>query len=264
MILCDTVKMKDYSEDPEMLLDLMHRIANCYQNSPDLRLTWLQNMAQNHLQRSNYAEAGQCLAHAAGLVAEYLKMLECKQYMPDGCCALQKISINILEESAVSDDVVSPGEEGICTGKYFTENGFIGLMEQAAVFLMHANMYEAVNEVYKVLIPIYESCRDFKKLSQVHSKLHEYFNRILVQGNKRLFATYFRVGFYGTRFDELDGEEFIYKEPGITKLAEIAHRLESFYIEKFGRNFVEIIKDSNVVNRSSLDLSNKFTSHIFL
>ena len=53
------------------------------------------------------------------------------------CYFLQKISMNLLEESAVSDDVVSPGDEGICTGKYFTENGFIGLMEQAAVFLTH-------------------------------------------------------------------------------------------------------------------------------
>ncbi|CAF4923699.1 unnamed protein product, partial [Rotaria socialis] len=59
--------------------------------------------------------------------AEYLRMLESKPYMPDGCVALQKISMNLLEESAVSDDVVSPGDEGICTGKYFTENGFIGL-----------------------------------------------------------------------------------------------------------------------------------------
>lgn len=42
-------------------------------------------------------------------------------------------------------------------------------------------MYEAVNDIYHVLTPIYEANRDFKKLSQVHSKLHEYFNRILVQ-----------------------------------------------------------------------------------
>lgn len=40
--------------------------------------------------------------------------------------------MNVLEESAVSDDVVSPDEEGICTGKYFTESGLVGLMEQAA------------------------------------------------------------------------------------------------------------------------------------
>ena len=28
MILSDTVKMKEFQEDPEMLLDLMYRIAN--------------------------------------------------------------------------------------------------------------------------------------------------------------------------------------------------------------------------------------------
>ena len=48
MILSDTVKMKQHQEDPEMLIDLMFRIAKGYQNSPDLRLTWLQNMARQH------------------------------------------------------------------------------------------------------------------------------------------------------------------------------------------------------------------------
>ena len=43
-------------------------------------------------------------------------------------CFLQRISQNVLEESAVSDDVVSPDEEGICTGKYFTESGLVGLL----------------------------------------------------------------------------------------------------------------------------------------
>jgi hypothetical protein len=45
---------------------------------------------------------------------------------------MQHISPNVLEESAVSEDVVSPDEEGICTGKFFSELGLVGLMEQAA------------------------------------------------------------------------------------------------------------------------------------
>ena len=48
------------------------------------------------------------------------------------CLSPQNISSNVLEESAVSDDVVSPDEEGICSGKYFTEAGLVGLLEQAA------------------------------------------------------------------------------------------------------------------------------------
>jgi hypothetical protein len=47
MILSDTVKMKEFQEDPEMLLDLMYRIAKGYQNSPDLRLTWLEIVEDN-------------------------------------------------------------------------------------------------------------------------------------------------------------------------------------------------------------------------
>jgi hypothetical protein len=76
-------------------------------------------------------------------------MLEDRPHLPVGCVtfqvsfslhsrplqyslSFQHISQNVLEESAVSDDVVSPDEEGICTGKYFTELGLVGLLEQAA------------------------------------------------------------------------------------------------------------------------------------
>lgn len=43
---------------------------------------------------------------------------------------------------------------------------------------------------------------------------------------KRVFGTYFRVSFYGARFGDLDGEQFVYKEHALTKLPEIFSRLE--------------------------------------
>lgn len=44
--------MKEYSQDPDMLMDLMYRVAKGYQqtSSPDLRLAWLENMARKHSQ----------------------------------------------------------------------------------------------------------------------------------------------------------------------------------------------------------------------
>ncbi|XP_069498128.1 dedicator of cytokinesis protein 7 isoform X11 [Ambystoma mexicanum] len=258
MILSDTVKMKEHQEDPEMLIDLMYRIAKGYQTSPDLRLTWLQNMAGKHSERSNHAEAAQCLVHSAALVAEYLSMLEDRKYLPVGCVTFQNVSSNVLEESAVSDDVVSPDEEGICSGKYFTEAGLVGLLEQAASSFSMAGMYEAVNEVYKVLIPIHEANRDAKKLSTIHGKLQEAFSKIVHQDGKRMFGTYFRVGFYGSKFGDLDEQEFVYKEPAITKLAEISHRLEGFYGDRFGEDMVEMIKDSNPVDKCKLDPNKAF------
>lgn len=65
------------------------RIAKGYQTSPDLRLTWLQNMAEKHNNRKCFTEAAMCLVHAAALVAEYLSMLEDHKYLPVGSVTFQ-------------------------------------------------------------------------------------------------------------------------------------------------------------------------------
>lgn len=114
-------------------------------------------------------------------------------------------------------------------------------------------MFEGVNEVYKPVIKIVEANRDFKKLSDIHKKLFKAFDKIESLQGKRVFATYFRVGFYGQRFGDLDGEEFVYKEPALTKLPEIACRLETFYEKKFGQDNLVIIKDSKQVELSKLN-----------
>ena len=61
------------------------------------------------------------------------------------------------------------------------------------------------------------------------------------QEGKRMLGTYFRVGFYGSKFGDLDGEEYIYKEPAITKLPEVSHRLQVSLLGLVGasrKNFV--------------------------
>lgn len=65
------------------------RIAKGYQTSPDLRLTWLQNMAEKHNSRKCFTESAMCLVHAAALVAEYLSMLEDHKYLPVGSVTFQ-------------------------------------------------------------------------------------------------------------------------------------------------------------------------------
>jgi len=84
------------------------------------------------LQRNNHTEAAMCRVHSAALVAEYLHMLEDQSHLPIGAVGFEKVTPNALEESAVSDDVLSPEEEGVCLGKDFMESGLIGLLEQAA------------------------------------------------------------------------------------------------------------------------------------
>ncbi|VDM71098.1 unnamed protein product [Strongylus vulgaris] len=122
---------------------------------------------------------------------------------------------------------------------------------------------------FKIVEPIVREWRDYRRLGAIYARLSEALGRIeptvsitedaadvwlspLASADKRCFGTYFRVGFYGARFGDLDGEEYVYKEGPFTKLSEISHRLESFYTERFGKDVVEVIKDSNNVVRSSL------------
>jgi len=53
--------------------------------------------------------------------------------------------------------------------------------KQHVLCCMKAGMYEAVNLVYKVLIPIYEHHRDCKKLASIHGKLQDAFMNIAKQ-----------------------------------------------------------------------------------
>lgn len=267
MILSNTMQMKQHEKDPEMLLDLMYRVAKGYQNSPELRLTWLKNMAQKHLDLSQYVEAAQCLIHASALVAECLHKISRRSYLPVSCAAFQRVCPNVFEESInttmeipldksnsidKSKTNVDPNST-VQPAKSFSESGLMQLLEQAADNFDKGGLYEAVNEAYKLLIPIHEAHHRYLELANVHGRLQEVFINIKQHEGKRVFATYFRVGFYGSIFADLDKEEFVYKEPFLTKLAEISNRLETFYSNRFGPENVEVIKDSNSVDESKLN-----------
>ena len=57
-------------------------------------------MAQKHSERAQHAEAAMCLVHSAALVSEYLYMLEDCPHLPIGAVTFNKLSPNVLEESA--------------------------------------------------------------------------------------------------------------------------------------------------------------------
>ncbi|XP_060701989.1 dedicator of cytokinesis protein 7-like isoform X1 [Hemiscyllium ocellatum] len=257
-VLCDTVKLQAFLMDVDMQIDLMFRIAKGLQNYLDLRLMWLRNIAMKHIERKKFAEAAHCMVHSAALVAEYLNRVEGAVHLPMGSVNFQKISINVLEESLVCDEVFSMEKEGICSGNSFSEEGLLELLDEAVELFNKAEYYEAVYEIYKIIVPIAEFYRNIKKLSAIHGNLKETFDLILNKDSKRLFGTFFRVGFYGSLFGELNGKEYIYKEPGITNLVEISARLQEFYKKQFGKDQVEIIKESSLVKKGNLNPSKAY------
>uniref|UniRef100_A0AC35U236 DOCKER domain-containing protein n=1 Tax=Rhabditophanes sp. KR3021 TaxID=114890 RepID=A0AC35U236_9BILA len=171
MILSDTTKLKHHCDDFEFLLDLMYRIAKGYQNNPDLRLTWLLSMAGKNIENNNFTSAAMCLLHVSALLTEYLSMIDSDPYFKTGAALYSHLTDNILEESAVSDDVISPEEEGICESWYFSREGLKTILEQAATLMEKVQMFELASQVYQILVPILQKNKDFSKVALMHEKI---------------------------------------------------------------------------------------------
>ena len=102
----------------------------------------------------------------------------------------------------------------------------VDLLESAASFFFEDQAYEAVNEVYKLIIPIYESQLNHIQLGKVYVKLSDSYKELVSKGQHRFLCSYFRVGFYGLIFGDLDRHEFIYREAALTRLGEFSLRLQ--------------------------------------
>ncbi|XP_036403695.1 dedicator of cytokinesis protein 11 [Megalops cyprinoides] len=245
-VLMATAQMREHERDPEMLLDLQYSLARSYASTPELRKTWLDSMARAHVKNGDFSEAAMCNVHVAALVAEYLHR---KKMFPSGLAAFKKITLNIDEEAAMKEDT---GMQDV----YYSEEVLVEHLELCVDGLWKAERYELITHIAKLIIPVYEKRHEFEKLSRLYDTLHRAYTKVLevMHSGRRLLGTYFRVAFYGQGFfEEEDGKEYIYKEPKLTGLSEISHRLLSLYGDKFGAENVKIIQDSNKVNPRELD-----------
>ncbi|KAL3088570.1 hypothetical protein niasHT_023188 [Heterodera trifolii] len=286
-ILSDTFKLSAHIDDFEMSVDLMHRIAHGYRNNFKLRIAWLLGIAGKHLEeRKTYAEAAQCFLHCCAIVATTLLNAGTAddELLPRSVFeAFEALSENISEEW---ED--KRGKERLTDGAAnFTLSAFTKMVEKMANLFERAQLFELVANALKLVLPLFERTHAHVKLIQAHAQIvsclsrvdppvlidewengemtvHGKGQRMATEGattaltvplagmDKRCFGTYFRVRFYGVKFGELNGKEFVYKEPAITKLAEISARMEQFYGEKLGRETVETMKDSNEVDTAKL------------
>ncbi|XP_008205538.1 dedicator of cytokinesis protein 9 isoform X2 [Nasonia vitripennis] len=246
-VLMATAQMRDHNNDPEMLLDLEHSLANSYASTPELRHTWLETMARNHIRDENYSEAACCQLHIAALMAEYLKLKELNEW---GAEAFDKISKNISrDEKGLKLDA---GAQDV----HYTEHILLEQLESCAEMLDKAERFESLGHLYRLIIPMYERKRNYQALSNCYSHLTQACNKVVQvnKSGKRLLGRFYKVTFFGSAyFEQENGVDFIYKEPKVTSLSEISERLRNLYSEKFGSDNVKLIMDSGPVQISDLD-----------
>ncbi|XP_053674834.1 dedicator of cytokinesis protein 11 [Anopheles nili] len=248
-VLMATAQMQAHHMDPERLLELQHSLANSYASTPELRQTWLTTMANNHLQNGNISEAACCYLHIAALVSEYLKL--------KGCCAVATgaESFARISRNIPRDEKGLKLDSGTQDSQY-TEQFLLERLKECSEYLDRAERLECLGELYRLIIPILESRRDYHGLTQCYEHLTQAYNRVIEfnKSGKRLLGRFYRVIFFSQMyFEEENGVEYIYKEPKVTSLSEISERLHKQYRDKFGADNVKIMMDSAPVDQSTLD-----------
>ncbi|XP_049532929.1 dedicator of cytokinesis protein 11 isoform X2 [Anopheles darlingi] len=248
-VLMATAQMQAHHMEPERLLELQHSLANSYASTPELRHTWLVTMARNHEQNGNISEAACCYLHIAALISEYLRL--------KGCCPVARGSESFerISRNIPRDERGLKLDSGTQDSQY-TEQLLLDQLKECADYLDRAERLECLGELYRLIVPILESRRDYLGLTQCYEHLTQAYNRVIEfnKSGKRLLGRFYRVIFFGQAyFEEENGVEYVYKEPKVTSLSEISERLHKQYRDKFGADNVKILMDSSPVDQSTLD-----------
>ncbi|ULT83041.1 hypothetical protein L3Y34_012341 [Caenorhabditis briggsae] len=271
-IMLSTVRMREHVNDYEMTIDLMYQLVEGYSNNPDLRITWLLNMAERHEKQRNLCEAAHSYLQACALVFEYIAQRDQNlAFESKGAATLADITPNAMKESRTNFNAVKNSDnENQIQSYHFTEAGLVKILEKAFSLLEKAQLYELLFPFSKVILDYCHETRSYSRVSHIHKRLSIAAEQIKETGefyenqsdpwlsplpgiDKRCFGTFFRVAFYGKLFGELNEKEFVYKESAFSKLNEISSRLEIFYTSTYGEDNVIVLKDSKPVDVRKLN-----------
>ncbi|OUM59600.1 hypothetical protein PIROE2DRAFT_14800, partial [Piromyces sp. E2] len=243
----DLVEIKKYEDDTEMKADYIHRVAIGF-TAPDLRISFMERLKDIHINTKYLAEAAYCSLYTSKIIYNQLMINDLLQYdeiIPDN---IWEKCFNNMNDPDDTDNIEDFSSDLI------SEQGFINTIKETCSLLSKAQLYEVCDYLYQFILPLYKNKKDYAEISKIYEELDNIYKSIDQgeQSGKRIFGIYYRIGFYGKAFKEIDGKEYIYKELGVTPLSEIFLKFNNLYKKKLGDNF-KIIQDSNKVDISKLD-----------
>ncbi|PAV65279.1 hypothetical protein WR25_13022 [Diploscapter pachys] len=215
--------------------ELHLQFADSCRGSAAQRSAWFDRLAEAYNLDRWFAEAAVCYAHSAAIIA---KELEEKGVMKIDWSVFNWISKEIIENERQNPK----DPETVQQGGFTTEN-LTAKIEKTVRALNLAERFEAIGPLYRLLIPILERKNNFNSLISIYAELHQAYSRaaeIKVSG-KRHLGTYFRVRFYGKKSFETDHDtDWVYREAGLTSLAEISLKLREQVKTAVGHDKVQV------------------------
>jgi hypothetical protein len=200
--------------EPETVADHLAALVELFDGAPRQQINHLRQLTDQHLARSGQqAEAACCMERIARIAR-------------------------------------SQGESAFAS-RYWKSEFWLAMLRQASALFEAASFFERAVAIERGLVDLHESEFAYEEVVPAQERLLSLYSqlaRIAKSGEVRLLGTYYRVGFYGRDFGEdLDGREFVYREPLLTHLTEVTQRLVNFYAKKIGRP-VTLIRDGGAVD----------------
>ncbi|GMR32743.1 hypothetical protein PMAYCL1PPCAC_02938, partial [Pristionchus mayeri] len=246
-VMAATGALNEAKNDPIRLADLHMQLADSYRGSAALRSTWLETLSSLHSSARYYSEAAVCMAHSVAVCARELSAKG--ELVAGDWSVLDWISPEIgVEEGLVNEQ---RGENVQPAG--FTIENLASKIEKTAHLLTQSERYEAIGPLYRLIVPSLEKKEDFTSLVSVYAELQQSYSRAVEvkTSGKRHLGAYFRVRFYGkNHFDADHDTEWVYREHGLTSLAEVSQRIGDYCRQVVGHDRVQVEPEKELDERT--------------
>ncbi|EGG18916.1 DOCK family protein [Cavenderia fasciculata] len=220
--------ISENKSDCEMVAEMYYNISNSYFESPNLRVTWLENLAKKNNDHHLFDEAAQCLIQSAYLVSRYLHM---SGKLKDTTIAdFAVICPNISRELELPP--ISNKDDALF--QMWTVDYLVKLLEESISLVSKSERYELAIEIHSLISKILKSKKDYKALMSTLSNQKQICETIVEKSKEiRLQSKYYRIAFYGPKFEDLNNKEFIYKKPPECLLKHITTQITQQILDKF-------------------------------
>ncbi|XP_019413445.1 PREDICTED: guanine nucleotide exchange factor SPIKE 1-like isoform X1 [Lupinus angustifolius] len=230
-----------------------YKLAMAFAPVPDLYIMWLLHLCDAHQEMQSWAEAAQCAVAVAGVVMQALVARNDGVWSKDHVASLRKICPMVNSE--ISSEASAAEVEGYGASK-LTVDSAVKYLQLANQLFSQAELFHFCASILELVIPVYKSRRAYGQLAKCHTLLTNIYESILEQESSPIpftDATYYRVGFYGDRFEKLDRKEYVYREPRDVRLGDIMEKLSHIYESRMdGNDTLHIIPDSRQVKADEL------------
>eukprot|EP01125_Pyxidicula_operculata_P013616 TRINITY_DN4515_c0_g1_i3.p1 TRINITY_DN4515_c0_g1~~TRINITY_DN4515_c0_g1_i3.p1 ORF type:complete len:2070 (-),score=423.03 TRINITY_DN4515_c0_g1_i3:1571-6925(-) len=252
------------SNDPEYVEEIYTCLLEESSHSLECRASHLDKLSMFHLERGNFEEVAQCKVYIAALVASYLRMkgeMEELAYADSPSYNHLPTSYNAFKLVAPNISTLEPIHQELLfesVGPLFHEKGYTDTIQEAIDSMVKANVFEEGVELLAILFQLHKATGVFSKLANVGQQLETLAEKATeaIESNTRLFSKYYRVRFFGPKFEEMNGQKYVYRESAAIRLVDFSNRLIEQYTTQFGEE-VKTLPNKSTAELQSMIVPNK-------